>query len=221
MSAALIHIADPSVPGGWRPATAADFTGTSSGGGSGDASAAKQDTQITRETEIRDRIGATSDAAPAGTGAAGTLSAWSRWLARGVGAPADSAASSDTGTFSLLAFVKRGLQNWTTLLARIPALVAGRVPVDTGLRGGLSALGFQQITSLSSSSALTVPGGATLAVIQAEGADVRWRDDGTAPTATVGMLLPAGAELRYTGALAALRLIQASAGATVNVSYYA
>ncbi len=105
--------------------------------------------------------------------------------------------------------------------ARIPALVAGRVPVDTGLRGGLSALGFQQITSLSSSSALTVPGGATLAVIQAEGADVRWRDDGTAPTATVGMLLPAGAELRYTGALAALRLIRASAGATVNVSYYA
>ncbi|HMW42181.1 MAG TPA: hypothetical protein PKC88_07390, partial [Plasticicumulans sp.] len=28
MSAALIHIADPSVPGGWRPATAADFAGT-------------------------------------------------------------------------------------------------------------------------------------------------------------------------------------------------
>ena len=27
MSAALIHIADPSVPGGWRPATAADFAG--------------------------------------------------------------------------------------------------------------------------------------------------------------------------------------------------
>ena len=50
---------------------------------------------------------------------------------------------------------------------------------------------------------------------------LEWRDDGTAPTATVGMLLPAGAELRYTGALAALRLIQASAGATVNVSYYA
>ena len=191
------------------------------GGGGGDASAANQTTQITRETEIRDSIGATSDAAPADTSAAGTLSAWSRWLARGVGAPADSAASSDTGTFSLIAFVKRAMGNWTTLLARIPALVSGRVPVDTGLRGGLSALGFQQITSLASSTALTVPGGATLAVIQAEGADVRWRDDGTAPTATVGMLLPAGAELRYTGALAALRLIQASAGATVNVSYYA
>ena len=76
-------------------------------------------------------------------------------------------------------------------------------------------------SALSPSTVLTVPSGATIAVVQAEGADVRWRDDGTAPTATVGMLLPAGAELRYTGALAALRLIQASAGATVNVSYYA
>ncbi|HAB99250.1 MAG TPA: hypothetical protein DCE71_05460, partial [Parachlamydiales bacterium] len=42
----------------------------------------------------------------------------------------DTAASSDTGSFSLLAFVKRGMQNWTTLLDRIPALVSGRVPVD-------------------------------------------------------------------------------------------
>jgi hypothetical protein len=39
-----------------------------------------------------------------------------------IGAQADAAASSDTGTFSLLAFVKRALQNWTTLLSRIPAL---------------------------------------------------------------------------------------------------
>lgn len=45
------------------------------------------------------------------------------------GAQADAAASSDTGTFSLLAFVKRGLQNWTTILARIPALVGGYIPV--------------------------------------------------------------------------------------------
>ena len=47
-----------------------------------------------------------------------------------LGAQADAAATSDTGTFSLIALVKRGLTNWTTLLARIPALVSGRVPVD-------------------------------------------------------------------------------------------
>lgn len=47
-----------------------------------------------------------------------------------LGAQADAAAGSDAGTFSLIAFIKRGLNNWTTLLARIPALVSGRMPVD-------------------------------------------------------------------------------------------
>lgn len=47
-----------------------------------------------------------------------------------LGAKADSVASSDTGAFSVLAFIKRGLQNWTTLLAKIPTLVSGRIPVD-------------------------------------------------------------------------------------------
>jgi hypothetical protein len=47
-----------------------------------------------------------------------------------VGAKADAAATTDTGTFSLVALIKRALQNWTTLLARIPALVSGRMPVD-------------------------------------------------------------------------------------------
>lgn len=47
-----------------------------------------------------------------------------------VGAKADAAASSDAGTFSLVALVKRGLANWTTLLARVPTLVNSRTPVD-------------------------------------------------------------------------------------------
>ena len=158
MSAALIHIADPSVPGGWRPATAADFAGASPGGGAGDASAANQATQITRETEIRDRLPT--------------------------------------------------------------ALVSGALPVVA--RGGLTAMGFEQITSLSSSAALTVPSGATIAVVQAEGMDVRWRPDGatTAPTAGVGMLLPAGAERVFDGGLASVRFIRVAAGAALNVSYY-
>lgn len=48
-----------------------------------------------------------------------------------IGAPADAAASSDAGTFSLIALIKRGLGNWTTLLGRVPALVNSRTPVDT------------------------------------------------------------------------------------------
>lgn len=50
-----------------------------------------------------------------------------------LGVKADAVASSDTGTFSLIAFVKRGLQNWTTLLSRVPAqgqaLAASSLPV--------------------------------------------------------------------------------------------
>jgi hypothetical protein len=41
-----------------------------------------------------------------------------------VGALADAAATTDTGSFSIIAFIKRALQNWTTLLSRTPALGA-------------------------------------------------------------------------------------------------
>ena len=47
-----------------------------------------------------------------------------------LGFQSDSAATSDTGNFSIIAFIKRAMQNWTTLLARIPSLVSGRIPVD-------------------------------------------------------------------------------------------
>lgn len=50
-----------------------------------------------------------------------------------VGAQADSAATTDTGTFSIVAFIKRALQNWTTILARVPvngqATAAASIPV--------------------------------------------------------------------------------------------
>jgi hypothetical protein len=58
----------------------------------------------------------------------------------GIGAPADASATSDAGAFSLIALVKRGLANWTTLLGRIPALNSGRVPVDgSGVTQPISA----------------------------------------------------------------------------------
>lgn len=72
------------------------------------------------------------------------------------------------------------------------------------------------------STALTVPATATWALIVIEGAPVRWRDDGTAPTATVGTPLSVGQTLTLNGAaeLAAVRFIQQSATATIDVSYY-
>lgn len=81
-------------------------------------------------------------------------------------------------------------------------------------------LGYQQITNLTSATALTVPATATYAIIQAESVDVRWRDDGTNPTASVGMLLFAGASQTFSGDLTTLKFIQTQASSILNVSYY-
>lgn len=86
--------------------------------------------------------------------------------------------------------------------------------------GTLVPLGYQQLTNLAASTALTPPVGARIALVHPESQNVRWRDDGTAPSATVGMRLPVGAELRYTGNLAAIRFIEETASAKINVSYY-
>lgn len=90
-----------------------------------------------------------------------------------------------------------------------------------GLKSTTVCLGYQQITSLSASTALTVPQGATMALIVPETQGVRWRDDGTAPTASIGMPVAAGSFLNYDGNLQNIRFIQQTASATLNVSYYA
>ena len=90
-----------------------------------------------------------------------------------------------------------------------------------GLKSTTQCLGHQQITSLSASTALTVPTGATMALIIAETQAVRWRDDGTAPTASVGMPLATGVSLSYDGDLKAIRFIEQTASAKLNVAYYA
>lgn len=82
-------------------------------------------------------------------------------------------------------------------------------------------LGFSQITGMSASTGLgSVPAGTTRALIQAEAQTIRWRDDGTAPTATVGMNLLVGIVLEYRGVMSAFKMIQATSGAIANVSYY-
>lgn len=82
-------------------------------------------------------------------------------------------------------------------------------------------LGYQQITSLSAATKLTVPAGATTALITAEAQAVRWRDDGTAPTATVGMPLAVGLlPFQYSGTLINMQFIEQTSGGKINVSYY-
>jgi hypothetical protein len=91
-----------------------------------------------------------------------------------------------------------------------------------------TCLGYQQITDLSSAVGLTVPLLApdgsnqkpTFALIICETQGVRWRDDGTSPTASVGMPLAAGVPLQYDGDLNKIKFIQQTASAKLNISYY-
>jgi hypothetical protein len=88
--------------------------------------------------------------------------------------------------------------------------------------------GFAQYTTLSSAIALSatpttgivLPDNACRALIQPEAQAIRWRDDGTAPTAAIGLMIPVGIVLEYEGDLALFKMIEMVAGAKVNVSYY-
>ena len=92
------------------------------------------------------------------------------------------------------------------------------------------SFGYQQIVGLAASTGLTVPTQTVdnqrnvrpcIALLQAETQAIRWRDDGTAPTATVGMILNVGdAPYPYDGDLSMIRFIQVAATATLNVSFY-
>lgn len=89
--------------------------------------------------------------------------------------------------------------------------------------GGLRPLGYQRLTSMTASTALTVPTGAVKAFLMPETASVRMRDDGTAPTTTNGLILSNGHPgMMYEGDLAAVRFINgaASNGAILHVLYY-
>jgi hypothetical protein len=79
---------------------------------------------------------------------------------------------------------------------------------------------FISAATLASATALTVPVGATSAIIQAEGGAVRWRNNSQTPTSSVGNKLDDGAEIFYTGEMAKFRVIRIDAAATLNVQYY-
>lgn len=90
-----------------------------------------------------------------------------------------------------------------------------------GLKSTTICLGYQQITSLSAATGLTIPSGATMALIVPETQAVRWRDDGTNPTASVGMPVAIGESLNYDGDLSRIKFIEQTASAKLNISYYA
>ena len=83
--------------------------------------------------------------------------------------------------------------------------------------------GYQQITVSTTAVGLTVPAGASRAVVVVEGQPLRYRDDKTDPTASVGMLVAAGTrfELDSRQSMLAFKAIrQGASDATLCVSYY-
>lgn len=123
-------------------------------------------------------------------------------------------------------------------VAQTAAQVTPGYMTTIGCPGGLTAcfvpnnpatskVGQQTSVSLASATALTVPTGATLAVITVEGTNngsgvcARWRDDGTAPTASAGNPLASLAVMSYQVTSLPIKLISAT-GATcsMDVSYY-
>jgi hypothetical protein len=87
--------------------------------------------------------------------------------------------------------------------------------------GTRKSLGYQRLTSLGSSIGLTIPAKTSLILITPDAQAVRWRDDGTAPTASSGHPLAVGGELRYdSSGMESLRFIEQTAGAILNVTYY-
>jgi hypothetical protein len=63
------------------------------------------------------------------------------------------------------------------------------------------------------------PEDCTSALVQAESQALRFRDDGTAPTATVGATIAAGDSVILTGDLSAYKLIEQAATAKVNITF--
>lgn len=97
---------------------------------------------------------------------------------------------------------------------------AGKVSrVATG-QSYMEPNGFSRLTAATAVGLGTVPDGTTLAMIQCETQELRWRDDGSNPTAAVGMLLPVKTILYYSGPMASFKMIEVAASAVVNVTFY-
>jgi len=87
----------------------------------------------------------------------------------------------------------------------------------------MEPLGFVQLTGLTTAQGLeSIPSGATVVWLQASVQGVRVRFDGIDPTASVGSLIVAGQEgvLICLTDLTKIRVINDTAGAVLNVSYF-
>jgi hypothetical protein len=101
-------------------------------------------------------------------------------------------------------------------------LCSSAAMADSGIRR--VPCGYLQVT-VTTVQSLTIPAACgsnpTLAVIRAEAQAVRYRDDGVAPTATVGQpIAVTDAPIAYKGIISALQFIAQVSGGIVDVLLY-
>lgn len=78
----------------------------------------------------------------------------------------------------------------------------------------------QQMAVGTSANSLSIPRGVNGCWLQAQGANVRWRADGTNPTASVGMILYDGADpIWFSEGMSKLRFIAVSGTPVLSVQY--
>lgn len=120
---------------------------------------------------------------------------------------------------------RRGVSMRGYWIAVVLALATSSAAASTVVNGQLTPLGYCQLTSLSGAVKLTsctngIPLTANVIVAVPETQAVRWRDDGTAPSSTVGMPIATGVALVYQGNLTTIQFIEQTSSATLNVVFY-
>ena len=81
-------------------------------------------------------------------------------------------------------------------------------------------ISFEQV-SVTTTVGVTIPAGTIAAIVSVDGADARFRSDGTSPTTTVGHKIADGQWIELGAAdLVAGEFVAVSGTALVNVTYY-
>lgn len=97
------------------------------------------------------------------------------------------------------------------------------VSQTSGTTGGAGVYVTSAATTSSAASLTSggIPPGTTMVVISVETAGIRWRDDGGAPTTTIGMpIAAAAAPYTYIGTASALRFIAQTGSPVISLAFY-
>lgn len=120
-----------------------------------------------------------------------------------------------------IAVIILGLSSIRGTLKRAKAAqVQTLVPLISATMGATTVSNVQ-MTAITNAAAQTVatPAGTRRVEIQAQDNNIRWRSDGTAPTATVGNIIYAGDTREFDASLGTIQLISTGGDAIANVHF--